>query len=724
MNSGRESTGPGRALSGDVLAPSRFLLAFALLTVGILTAGLVYYRSYERHFRRQTADQLTAVGTLKVDDLTRWRKERLGDAHILFANSAFSALARRFFDDPADTDARRDLLAWLGKTQANYEYDRVSLLDPRGVERLAAPDTREPADHFLLESFPEILRTRQVTFLDFHRSAPDQPVHLGVMIPILDDRDPRRVIAVLDFRVDPRPYLYPYISRWPTASRTAETLLLRLDGNDVLFLNALRFRKDAALSLRIPLSNDRTPAVMAALGRQGVVEGSDYRGEPVLAYVSAVPESPWFLVARMDLAEVYAPMKERRWQVIALLGTLILGTGAGLRALWGQLRLRSYRERLVAGEELRASEERFAKAFHSRSILMAVTAMDGTCTEINEFGSEFLGCSREELIGRDLLAAHLLPASEQRIAVREALNRTGSVQDAEVELRTRDGLVRHGLLSLETIEAAGQLSLLILLTDFTGRKHAEEEIRNLNARLEVRVAERTEELEASNRELDAFCYSVSHDLRAPLRSIDGFSQALLDDYEAQLDEEGLSHLRRVRAAAQRMGQLIDDLLKLSRVTRTDLRRSHVDITRLAGELLTSLAESEPERRVRTRVQEGIVVKADPALIRVVLENLLGNAWKFSRKVPEASIEVGAETNGPAIQCFVRDNGAGFDMTYANKLFGAFQRLHTQEEFPGTGVGLATVQRIVHRHGGSVRAEGAPGQGATFFFTLPTKEAGR
>jgi len=246
------------------------------------------------------------------------------------------------------------------------------------------------------------------------------------------------------------------------------------------------------------------------------------------------------------------------------------------------------------------------------------------------------------------------------------------------------------------------------------RKRAEEAL--LKAKAATDAA--NQGLELVNKELEAFSYSVSHDLRAPLRSIDGFSQAVIEDYADRLDDQAKDYLNRVRAATQRMGHLIDDMLALARVTRAEMRRETVDLSALAGDVLAELRKSEPDRRVECHIEPGLVAEGDTRLLRVALVNLLGNAWKFTGKQARARIEFGAhpqKTGGPAY--FVRDNGAGFDMTYAGKLFGAFQRLHTSQEFPGTGVGLATVQRVVHRHGGQVWAESAVGKGATFYFTL-------
>jgi len=230
-------------------------------------------------------------------------------------------------------------------------------------------------------------------------------------------------------------------------------------------------------------------------------------------------------------------------------------------------------------------------------------------------------------------------------------------------------------------------------------------------------AELVRDLEHKNRELESFSYAVSHDLRAPLRRIDSFSRAVLESQADKLDDSGRKHLERVREASQHMAELIDDVLYLSRVTRADLRDQEVDLSALTGLILTRFQEAEPSRNVETRVRPGVVVTGDGQLLRIALENLLENAWKFTSKQAESRIEFGVTQASGEPTYFVRDNGAGFDMTYADRLFGPFQRLHAHGEFPGSGIGLATVQRIIHRHGGRVWAEGLVGQGATFQFTL-------
>ena len=934
-------------------------LIFVCLAAGIVAAGYFYYRNYEKHYRSEVERQLFAIAELKVGELVQWRKERLGDAGSLFKNAPFAALVRRFFEQPEDVDARRQLQGWIGKIQTSHQYDHVFLLDARGIERLAVPDSSEPVPVHLADNAVKVLHSGQVTFLDFHRDAPDRPIYLGVLVPILDESEASPPLGVLVLRIDPATYLYPLLQRWPTPSLTAETLLVRREGNEVVFLNELRFQKNTALTLRAPLDQKALPAARAALGQEGVMEGIDYRGVPVVAALRVIPDSPWSLVARMDAAEVYAPLRERLWQMVVLIGAVLLGTGAGTGWLWRQQRVRFYREgaetenrtrrmatvvrdsndaitiqdfegritawnrgaelmygygeeealqmsigrltasgkveeqndftrRLLAGEKISSFEtQRVTKDGRLLDVWLTVTKLvddagkvigiasterditerkresekasrmvtvvrdsndaitiqdfEGRITAWNHGAELMFGYSEQEALkmkiwqlaptnkaaeqkdfNRRLFAGEKvtsfetqrvtkdgrvldvwmtvtklvddagnpigLASTERDITARKRAEEEASrmvtvvrdsndaitIQDFEGKITawnrgaelmygyseaealaanidrlttpgkvaeqkdfirrlfagervtsfetqrlTKDGrLLDVWLTVTKLVDDAGKvIGIASTERDITERKRAVEEVHKLNANLEQRVIDRTAALEAANKELEAFSYSVSHDLRAPLRAMDGFSMALLEDCAGRLDGASQDHLRRIRAGSQRMAELIDDLLNLSQVTRTEMRRERLDLTALAEEIGAELQRAHPDRKVKSVVAPALTADADARMLRIVLNNLLDNAWKFTSKHEQACIEVGAREQDGQRVFFVRDNGAGFDMAYAGRLFGAFQRLHSTQEFEGTGIGLAIVQRIIHRHGGRVWAEGAVGQGATVYFTL-------
>jgi PAS domain S-box-containing protein len=358
---------------------------------------------------------------------------------------------------------------------------------------------------------------------------------------------------------------------------------------------------------------------------------------------------------------------------------------------------------------------RQSSAYH-RSLLEAsldpLVTIDanGKITDVNAATEKVTGRSREELVSTDFSRYFSEPEKAQ--AGYRRVFREGQVRDYALDMRQKDGRLTPVLYNASVYrDGAGKVvGVFAAARDITERKKAEDEIRKLNMELEARVIERTAELEA-------FAYSVSHDLRSPLRSIEGFSLALLEDYAGKLDDMGKDYLNRVRNATMRMGHIIDDLLKLSRVTRAEMNREQVDLSMVARRIADDLKNRHPERPAQFNIAEGLTAYCDAGLLAVAMENMLTNAWKFSKNAPRTVIEFGAMEKNGARTFFIQDNGIGFDMTYANKLFNPFQRLHKTEEFPGTGIGLATVKRIINRHGGQVWIEAKEDKGATVYFTL-------
>jgi hypothetical protein len=381
-------------------------------------------------------------------------------------------------------------------------------------------------------------------------------------------------------------------------------------------------------------------------------------------------------------------------------------------------------------QALEESESSFNYLFQNSPLPMWVYELSSLrFLAVNHAAISTYGFSRNEFIAMRI--TDIRPEDDLDRLFQTVADATPYLQTSGWRHRTKGGRELDVDIYSHRLDFDGRPARMVVALDVTARKtaevrlaaenserrRAEAEVRVLNAELERRVAARTVELEVANRELESFAYSISHDLRAPLRHMDGFSQALIEDYGNILDDNAKRFLERIRVGSIRMGHLIDDLLKLSRVSRGGLERERVQLSKIAFAIIDELREAEPNRLVTVEIAPDMEVIADARLMRVALSNLLGNAWKFTKKTPDARIEFGLASRVGAAAYFIHDNGVGFDMTYVNKLFVPFQRLHTSEEFEGTGIGLATVSRVFHRHGGKVEIESAVGKGTTVCFTI-------
>ncbi|MFH7319844.1 ATP-binding protein [Desulfurivibrio sp. D14AmB] len=570
------------------------VLIFLVLIGGIVTAGFVSVRHHEKEHLAAIAQQLNAVAALKVERIAAWLREARIQGLELAANQGFAARVEQWLGHGSQVD-REIVLARLASQFATHDYDGLLLVDAQRRILHGLGDCLE-LDQTILTTIARAQRRNQVERSDLYR-CPSGKIRLVWVVPIRSPED-GRPLAFLIRLVEARRFLFPFLAAWPGTSQSGETLLVRREGDGVLFLSPHGEDPDAALKLRLSLARREMPAVQAVLGREGLVEGRNHRGVAEIAVLLAVPDSEWFLVTRLDTAEAYAPLRERLWMLLLVVLLLLLGAAAGVFLLW-----------------------RRQRRAHGFALLALAVARD---------------------------------------------------QQMKLEL-------------------------------------------------EEQVAERTAQLAELNRELEAFSYSVSHDLKAPLRGIEGYCRLLERDYAARLDDEGRAFIANICRGVEQMRELINALLAYSRLERRQMGLKSVALLDLVQRVVAGCREEMAAAGVQLAVAvPDLKVWVDSDGLEMALRNLVDNAIKFSRGAAPPRITIAGELREGSLLLSVRDNGIGFEMKFADRIFEIFTRLEAGADRPGTGVGLALVRKAVRRMGGRVWAESTPGRGAVFLLEIPQK----
>jgi PAS domain S-box-containing protein len=708
--------------NGRKQVPRPYLVIFLALTLTVAASGFLSYRVQKKNITRSAYDQLSAIADLKVSQIVIWRRERMADAEFIYGSPLLAEAVSRFLRDPNAERFRDYLLGHFKALKNHQDYENVFLLDPRGVVKLATVGEKIHMQGYALDLAREAMREKRIIFSDLHRGGENENIHLDLIAPVspAGERGGAPIGAVI-LQIDPERFLYPRIQTWPTPSPSAETLVVRRERNQVVFLNDLRHKRDTALSLRMPLDTPRLPAAMAVRGRTGIVEGTDYRGKTVLAALQAVPDSPWFLVAKIDAEEVLAPVRERALYIGAIVCALTIAAGAatGLmrrrenaayyKALYESETLRREEHRR-ADEALRESEELYRSLFENmlngfaycRMLFEQGRPVDFIYLTVNRAFEDLTGL--KNVAGRNV--TEVIPGIRESdpglFEIYGRVSLTGIPDRFEMYV---EALQAWYSISVYSPKKEHFVAVFDVITE---RKKAEENLKRFAG-----------ELARSNEELQQFAYIASHDLQEPLRMVASYVQLLERRYKGKLDSNADEFIGYAVDGAVRMQRMINDLLSYSRVGTKGKPFEPVDCNAVLSQVLDDLKlKIEETGAVVTRgpLPE---VTADAPQLSQVFQNLIANSLKF-RGDRKPEVHVSAEPADDEWLFSVRDNGIGFDPAYAEKIFVIFQRLHPAIAYPGSGIGLTICRKIIERHGGRIRAESEPGKGSVFSFTIPCR----
>jgi PAS domain S-box-containing protein len=715
---------PGRSLMKP--RPGSFprapFLVFLLLALGIVVAGGMIYRHETRRARKATEEHLSSIADLKAAQIAHWRRERIADAESISRNPLNSLRIRPFLESPSPDDRGDDLRDWMESWRKTSGYHDVVLLDRNGRVRLSVGSSPPFIGAYASPNVAEVLRSGRPTLSDIHRQGDWDFAHMDLYAPLLStagEGKQMECIGVMMFRIDPDRFLYPQIQSWPVPSTTAETLLVRRDGDNVVYLNELRHRKDTILSLRFPVADSRLPAAAAVKGRQGIMEGVDYRGVPVVAALRHIPDSAWYIVAKVDRDEVFAPLRVRTLVISFATVLLILITGLGFLLWWKRNEARHFRTMYAAEEARRESERIYKELFENNPNPMWVYDRDTLrFLAVNDVTVSHYGYSREEFLGMtienirppaDVTALREsvrdVPGTIRKVGTWKHLRKNGGIID--VEITTHD------------LEFGGRPARLVLATDVTERKRAEAE----RDTLEKQLAQ-AQRMESIGR----LAGGVAHDFNNLLVVILGHAELLLNR-PATADPAVGDSLREIRKAGERAANLTRQLLAFGRKQVLTIRT--IDLNRVIAEfegMLTRLIRESIDVTTHLAPDLGSV-EADPFQIEQILLNLCINARDAMPDGGRLTIETASVSldeeyakshtgvrPGPYIMLAVSDTGSGMDAETVGKIFDPFYT--TKEKGKGTGLGLSMVYGIVKQHSGNIWVYSEPGRGTTFKVYLP------
>lgn len=710
-----------------LLFPILINIIAALVMIG---SGYLYYRETKKIVIEGSISRLQTLNQLKQEEILHWFKERDKDVAFyqnneIFVSEVFSFLSDRNKDKTA-------LVKWLRQTQLSHGYDIFILNNDTALYFISGFDSTK-LSQFVIDTCLHSISTGNEVFIDIYRRGNTDKLFFSNM-GLLKDPENNRNEACLIFRTDVKEYFINELISNRNYVQNVSYSLVKNEGDSTFLINSARYTDISELSTDNPDNSSDSPFFNAVNGIEGSYAGKGFEDNEILASVKKIPGSDWILVVHTDQDEIEKPLIARRWIIASYILLLMF-----LFVMWyaryvQKEKNKNLNEQLRLSNELINNREILQTIIQSSPLPIIVFSKENFILIWNNAATDIFGWNYHEIL-----------KSENPIFTKDTIGEFDSIKERleqserltfETQKIRKDGrsVYLRCWVSKVLDPVTKDNNLLFIFDDISERRRIADELKKLNESLEQRVQERTLEvaelnkslteranqLERLNSELESFTYSVSHDLKAPLRSIQGFTDIVIQEYSSELSEEVNRLLNIVKKNAKRMDQLIRDLLDLSKVTRTSMKMKSLNMEEIIHSVINNDYNNIRENTTIT-IHPLEKAEGDPVLIHQLWENLISNAVKYTRKTEYPTIEIGSYKKDDKLVYFVKDNGAGFNPEYSGKLFNTFQRLHSNDQFEGTGVGLAIVKRIILRHGGEVSAEGEEGKGAIFYFSLPAKQ---
>ncbi len=666
------------------------VLFFIIMAVLILASSYVYYQNYEKNYKLEIDHQLIAISDLKANELVDWKTEQMGDAGIFFHNPVFTSRVRDLMNDGNDTETREALKAWFEKELKYNQYVRAYLIDTKGTLRLSVPDTQIPVATPVIRELPRVLVSGNITILDFYRDDHDQKIYLAIIVPIYNDQEQGKPLGFVCFQVDPEIYLYPFIREWPGPRTSAETLVVRREGNDLVYLNDLRFSNHSALTLRVPLDLTEDPAVKAVHGEAGIIKGSDYRGVPVISAIRDVPDTPWSIVVKMDKSEAYGPIQEQILLLIIIVSILLISIGTGICIIWRQESTMFYMEMFESERALRKEREKTRTYLEIVGTAVIAIGPDQAVIMVNPAGCRLLCRSEEEILGKNWFDTFLpvrLREKSREIFFRMMTDATYLPEQVENVIVTAIGEERQVTWHFSLIRDEDQRVTGTLRSgeDITQRKLTEDTLRRVNQKLNVLS-------QLTRKDLTSQIFILSGYLELAKNQLTGQDQILVT--LEQCDEAA---------------RLINEVLEYSKDYQ-DMgvkppKWQNLKMAMLLG--LSHISISEVQYHLE---MENLEIFADP-LLEKVCQRIFENSVKHGGHVTR--IRVWHRITPDGVIIVFEDNGIGIPCEKKEQIFvrGDFGARDSMRS-------LVFVREILDITGIAIHENGEPGKGARFEMNVP------